>query len=93
MVKAENYAVVGHRVSRVKGYEKVSGEAKYVADIVIPGMLFGKVLRSPYPHARILNIDTHRAECLPGVRAIVSAEDTPKRPWGSFFKDQFPLAV
>jgi 4-hydroxybenzoyl-CoA reductase alpha subunit len=93
MAKAESYAVVGHRVSRVDGYEKVSGEAKYVADIVLPGLLFGKVLRSPYPHARILNIDTHRAEGLPGVRAVVTAEDTPKRPWGSFFKDQFPLTV
>lgn len=93
MAKTENYAVVGHRVTRVEGYDKVTGAARYVADIVLPGMLFGKVLRSPYPHARILNIDTHRAARLPGVRAVVTAEDTPKRPWGSFFKDQFPLAV
>ena len=93
MTNAPKLSVVGQRVRRVEGYEKVTGEARYVADIALPGMLTGKVLRSPYPHARILSIDTSRAERLPGVRAVVTAEDTPKRPWGAFIQDQYPLSV
>ncbi len=56
-------------------------------------MLVGKVLRSPFPHARIRHIDTSKAEKLPGVRAVVTAEDTLKRPWGAFFADQYILSV
>jgi CO/xanthine dehydrogenase Mo-binding subunit len=56
-------------------------------------MLFGKILRSPFPHARILNIDTSKAEKVRGVKAVVTAEDTVKRPWGAFFADQYPLSV
>lgn len=93
MAQAEKFSVVGHRVTRVEGYEKVTGEARYVADVVLPGMLIGKVLRSPYPHARILKIDTSKAESLRGVKAVVTAEDTVKRPWGAFFADQYPLSV
>jgi CO/xanthine dehydrogenase Mo-binding subunit len=93
MGRTESYTVVGHRVSRLEGHDKVTGEARYVAEIVLPGMLFGKILRSPYPHARIRNIDTRRAERVPGVRAVITSDDTPKRPWGSFFKDQYSLAV
>src|SRR5574341_1857542 len=93
MAKAENFSVVGHRVNRVEGYEKVTGEARYVADIVLPGMLVGRILRSPYPHARINRIDTSKAERVRGVKAIVTAEDTIKRPWGAFFADQYPLSV
>jgi 4-hydroxybenzoyl-CoA reductase alpha subunit len=93
MAKAENFSVVGKRVNRVEGYEKVTGESRYIADIVLPRMLFGKILRSPYPHARILNIDTSKAEKLRGVRCVVTAEDTIKKPWGAFFADQYPLSV
>ena len=93
MTNTKKLSVVGQRVRRVEGYEKVTGGARYVADISLPGMLTGKVLRSPYPHARILGIDTSRAERLPGVRAVVTAEDTPKRPWGAFIQDQYPLSV
>ena len=56
-------------------------------------MLVGRVLRSPFPHARIRNIDIRKAEKLPGVRAVVTAEDTIKRPWGAFFADQYILSV
>jgi 4-hydroxybenzoyl-CoA reductase alpha subunit len=93
MSKAEKFSVVGQRVQRFEGYDKVTGESKYIADIALPGILVGKVLRSPYPHARILNIDTSRAEKLRGVRAVVTAEDTIKRPWGAFFADQYILSV
>src|SRR5438128_3339930 len=93
MAKAENFSVVGQRVQRVEGYDKVTGESKYIADIALPGMLIGKILRSPYPHARILRIDTSRAERLRGLRAVVTAEDSLKRPWGAFFADQYVLSV
>jgi CO/xanthine dehydrogenase Mo-binding subunit len=58
---------------------KVTGEAKYFADIQLPGMLVGKILTSPHPHARILSIDTSKAEQLPGVRAVVTAKDMPEQ--------------
>src|SRR5688572_33482171 len=88
MSKAENFSVVGKRVQRVEGFDKVTGDSEYIADIYLPGMLVGKVLRSPYPHARIRHIDTSKAEKLPGVRAVVTAEDTIKRPWGAFFRSE-----
>src|ERR1043166_3369784 len=93
MAKAERFSVVGQRVQRVEGYDKVTGESKYIADVNLPGTLVGKILRSPYAHARILNIDTSRAEKLRGVRTVVTAEDTIKRPWGAFFADQYILSV
>jgi CO/xanthine dehydrogenase Mo-binding subunit len=93
MSKAEDFSVVGKRVQRVEGFDKVTGDSEYIADIYLPGMLVGKVLRSPYPHARIRRIDTSKAEKLSGVRAVVTAEDTIKRPWGAFFADQYILSV
>jgi CO/xanthine dehydrogenase Mo-binding subunit len=87
------YDVVGRGVPRVDGEEKVTGRAEYVADVKLPGMLHGAVLRSPYPHARIRRIDTSRARNLPGVRAVVTADDTPKRAWGAFVRDQPVLAI
>jgi CO/xanthine dehydrogenase Mo-binding subunit len=79
--------------ARVDGLEKVVGTALYVGDLRLPGMLEGRILRSPYAHARILRIDTTRAEHVVGVRAVVTGEDTPKRAWGAFIADQYPLAV
>jgi len=93
MAKAEKFSVVGKRVQRFEGFDKVTGTSQFIADIQLPGALIGKVLRSPYPHARIRNIDTRRAEKLRGVRAVVTAEDTIKRPWGAFFADQYILSV
>jgi len=94
MAKAEkHFAVVGQRVNRVEGYDKVTGEAHYVADIKLPSLLWGRILRSPYPHAKVVNLDTSKAEKLRGVRAVVTAEDTIKRGWGAFFPDQYPLSV
>ncbi|HXV48647.1 MAG TPA: xanthine dehydrogenase family protein molybdopterin-binding subunit [Candidatus Binatia bacterium] len=93
MAKTENFSVIGKRVQRVEGFDKVTGDSEYIADIYLPGMLVGKVLRSPFPHARIRHIDTSKAEKLAGVRAVVTAEDTIKRPWGAFFADQYILSV
>jgi CO/xanthine dehydrogenase Mo-binding subunit len=66
---------VGRSVPRVDGIEKVTGTAKFVGDIVVPGMLYGRILRSTYPHARIRSIDTSQAEALPGVIAVLTSAD------------------
>ncbi len=71
------YKVVGTRPIRHDGIDKVTGAAKYGADIQLAGMLHGKVLRSPYAHARIRSIDTSKAEALPGVLGVVTAKDFP----------------
>lgn len=71
------FKVVGTRPLRHDGIDKVTGRARYGADVSLPGMLHGKVLRSPHAHARILGIDTSRASALPGVKAIVIGADMP----------------
>jgi CO/xanthine dehydrogenase Mo-binding subunit len=81
------HAVVGQRVQRVDAMEKVTGRAEFVADVRLPGMLWGGVLRSPYPHARISRIDVTRARNLRGVAAVATADDTLKRLWGAFVRD------
>ncbi|MCY3711155.1 MAG: xanthine dehydrogenase family protein molybdopterin-binding subunit [Caldilineaceae bacterium] len=74
-VMSGHYQVVGTRPIRHDGTDKVVGAARYAADQNVPGMLFGKYLRSPHAHARILNIDTSKAEALPGVVSIVTSSD------------------
>ncbi len=69
--------VVGTRPIRPDGVDKVTGRAVFAADTRAAGMLWGKVLRSPHAHARILSIDTSKAEALPGVKAVVTAQDFP----------------
>ena len=68
------FKVVGKRPIRHDGYDKVTGKASYGADINLPGMLHGKILRSPHAHARILSIDTSKAERHPDVRAVVTSQ-------------------
>ncbi|HID05237.1 MAG TPA: hypothetical protein EYP20_05475 [Aigarchaeota archaeon] len=70
--------VVGRTVKRKDAYEKVTGRAEYVFDVKLPNMLYGKILRSPHPHARIVKIDASKAEKLPGVKAVITGRDT----WG-----------
>ena len=69
------YSVIGKSLPRVDALEKVTGAAQYGADVLLPGMLYGKFVRSKHPHAKILHIDTSEAEKLPGVRAIITQED------------------
>ncbi|MEJ2026754.1 MAG: xanthine dehydrogenase family protein molybdopterin-binding subunit, partial [Limibacillus sp.] len=69
------FKVVGERPLRPDGIDKVTGRARFGADAFAPGMLFGKVLRSPHAHARIRSIDTSKAEALPGVKAVVTRAD------------------
>jgi 4-hydroxybenzoyl-CoA reductase alpha subunit len=89
------FSVIGERHPRVDAKEKVTGEAKYAADYSLPDMLWCKLLRSPYPHARIINIDTSKAEKLPGVKAIVTGKDFNGWTWGWMpaTRDEPPLAV
>jgi CO/xanthine dehydrogenase Mo-binding subunit len=79
-----HYNVVGKRVSRTDSLAKVTGAAQYTADLKLPNMLVAKVLRSPYPHARIVSIDTSRALKVPGVKAAVSGLDGYGVKWGVF---------
>ncbi|PYN81077.1 MAG: hypothetical protein DMD96_10545 [Candidatus Rokuibacteriota bacterium] len=71
------HRVVGKPIGRLDGIEKVSGEARYSGDVTLPGLVWGKTLRSPLPHARILRIDTSRAKALAGVLAVLTAQDLP----------------
>ena len=72
---------VGTRPVRPDGVPKVTGAAKFGADYHLPGMLYGKVLRSPHAHARVRSIDTSRAEALPGVKAVMTGADLPDHPF------------
>lgn len=78
------YSVVGRRVPPVDGKVKVTGEAQFTVDIQLPRMLCGRILRSPYPHARILHIDAQKALNLPGVRAVLTGADMPEIKFGVF---------
>src|SRR5215467_9354103 len=73
-----NFKVIGTRPVRHDGVDKVTGRARYGADYTFPGMLHGKVLRSPHAHANIKSIKIDKALKLPGVKAIVTAQDLPK---------------
>ncbi|MBI3957790.1 MAG: xanthine dehydrogenase family protein molybdopterin-binding subunit, partial [Chloroflexi bacterium] len=70
-----NYKVIGTRPIRHDGTDKVTGAARYGADTRLPGLLYGKILRSPHAHARITRLDTSKAEALPGVTAVVTSRD------------------
>jgi 4-hydroxybenzoyl-CoA reductase subunit alpha len=96
--KPPKLSYVGQRIPRKDGPQKVSGRAIYTGDIQLPGMLVGRILRSPLPHAKILNIDTSRAERLSGVKGVISARDTAGIKHGfvetpRYPPDQYPLAT
>ena len=80
-------SIIGAAVGRVEGAEKVSGQAVYGADVHFRDTLWGKILRSPYPHARILRIDTSKALQVPGVKAIVTGKDEPDHYQGKSIRD------
>jgi len=86
----KNFHYIGKEVSRPEGPDKASGKALYIHDLQRPGMLFGKIKFSDHAHARILDIDTSRAEKLPGVRAVITASNTPELRIG-FLRDNFAL--
>jgi 4-hydroxybenzoyl-CoA reductase subunit alpha len=88
------YAVIGTPRPKIDAYGKVTGRALYADDIMLPRMLYGRLLRSPHPHARILSIDTRRALELPGVLAIITGEDLPQK-FGILpsSQDEYALAI
>ncbi len=75
---SEEFSVVGKRLPRTDAVEKVKGEAKFTTDIQLPGMLHAKFLRSPHAHAKVIGIDTTRAEAVPGVKAVLTCKNAPK---------------
>src|SRR2546425_12167968 len=77
MTSEKQYRVIGTRPIRPDGVDKVTGRAVYGADVQLPRMVYGEVLRSPYAHARIVKIDTSEAEAMPGVLAVITAADFP----------------
>ena len=89
------YDVVGQPTPKKDGALKALGHAEYADDISMPGMLHGKLLRNPHPHARIVRIDTSRAEMLPGVRAVITGKEFPGIKYGNLpqTRDYLPLAI
>jgi len=85
-------SAVGMRIKRPDSVPQVIGKLKYIDDLSFPGMLYAKILRSRYPHAQILHIDTSDAEAMTGVIATLTAKDIPVNSFGPTFQDQPVLA-
>jgi 4-hydroxybenzoyl-CoA reductase subunit alpha len=88
------YKVVGTPRPKIDAYGKVTGRALYADDIMLPRMLYGRLMRSPHPHARIIDIDTSRAMALPDVVAIITGQDLPRK-YGILpsSQDEYALAI
>ncbi|MFC1930456.1 xanthine dehydrogenase family protein molybdopterin-binding subunit [Chloroflexota bacterium] len=86
------YQFVGKSEPKIYGAEKARGEAKFAGDFRLPGLLTAKVLRSPYPHAQVLKIDTVKAAKLPGIKAVVTSKDTLYLKMGRWIRDRQVLA-
>ena len=94
MEKSAALKVIGHAHPRVDGEEKVTGRGLYAGDIELPGMVYGKILRGPFPHAKLLKVDGGKAERLPGVVAVLTREDLKGlNYYGAAYKDQSIVAV
>ena len=92
------FNIVGKGVPRNDARTKAMGTAAFTDDMKLPGMLHGRLLRSPHAHARIVKIDTSKAKALPGVKCVITGEDTPKIKYGNWrlfpdTQDEYPLAV
>src|SRR5260370_28916326 len=92
--EARPYRIIGTPRPKVDAYGKVTGRALYADDIMLPRMVYGRLLRSPHAHARILSIDTCRAMALPGVLAVITGQDLPQK-FGILpsSQDEYALAV
>jgi 4-hydroxybenzoyl-CoA reductase subunit alpha len=96
----QDYSPIGKSTPQIDVKIKAVGEVQYAGDIMLPKMLYGKILHSPYAHARILNIDTSKAEKLPGVIAVATGKDVGDKPHGLirtppaplWLRDKFALA-
>jgi CO/xanthine dehydrogenase Mo-binding subunit len=85
-----NLCSVGKRVPKLDAVDKATGRAKYIQDLKVPGMLYGKILYSKYAHAKIVKVDTTRAKALPGVLSVLTGEDVPEIRMG-VYKDNLAL--
>ena len=90
METTQEFTSIGKRIPKVDAVDKATGRAQYIQDVKLPGMLYGKILYSKYPHARIVKIDSEKAKSLPGVRVILTGEDIPPVRMG-VYKDNPPL--
>ncbi len=90
MTTKQKTSLIGARIPKLDAPDKVAGKTRYIQDLHLPGMLYGKILRAGRPHARILSIDTSRARKLTGVHAVITAEDTPRVRLG-IGRDNLPL--
>jgi CO/xanthine dehydrogenase Mo-binding subunit len=94
MAKSQAYKVIGRPAARLDGADKVTGKALYTVDVELPGMAHGKILRSPYAHARLVRVDASAAEKLPGVYAVITRDDQRRLGmFGAAYKDQTIVAV
>jgi CO/xanthine dehydrogenase Mo-binding subunit len=87
------YKVIGTSVERVDGPEMLTGQALYGPDMKLPNMLWGKILRSPIPHGKVLRVDVEKAKKQPGVKAVICARDVPARRYGYAIEDEFIFAI
>ncbi|MBW1801047.1 MAG: molybdopterin-dependent oxidoreductase [Deltaproteobacteria bacterium] len=78
------FSIVGKRIPQPDAVQKVTGTARFSADVKLPGMLYARILRSKYAHAKVKSIDTSRAEALPGVKAVITAADVPDKPFFTY---------
>ena len=77
----KEFKIIGTRQPKLDAAERVTGRAKYASDLFLPGMLHAKILRSPHPHAKVVNLDIEKAKALPGVKAILTPKDMPSYRW------------
>ena len=87
-----SYQIVGQPIPRTDNTGKVTGDTRYTSDVLLPGTLWAKTLRSPYAHAQITRIDTSRAEKAPGVRAVLTGADARGILYGRRYRDITVLA-
>jgi 4-hydroxybenzoyl-CoA reductase alpha subunit len=94
----KEFSMIGKDVPRIDARAKATGSAIYADDMKLPGMLHGAILRSPVAHAKIVHIDTRKARALPGVKCVITGDDTPKIKYGNWrlfpdTQDEYALAV
>ncbi len=87
----KEFYIIGSSPPRVDALEKVTGKAMFTSDHMVLGLLHLKAVSSPYAHAKIVRIDTSKAEKLPGVKGIIKPEDAPEKRIGSFLLDRYLL--
>lgn len=92
VVQVGEESVLGQPLIRKDAYIKATGQAKYIDDISRPGMLYGKILFSDRPHAKIIKIDVRKALALPGVEVVITSKDTPNKLYGLYIFDRLIFA-